>query len=503
MNPKQTVILLTAMIMALTGFDSYSAATRGIRSVLLPVDNSPLVTFRIQFGVGSAHDPDGKKGLTELTASLLTGGGTAKREYTEIIDAFYPMATSVSSQVDKEVTTIVGTVHKDHLKKYYDMLIEMVLEPGFREEDFERIRTDRVNRLERQLRFNDDENLGKESLNVFLYQDHPYGCPVSGLVTNLKAIGLDDVRDHYRRFFTRDNVVIGLAGGYPGKLERSIRDDLSKLPQGRVEEVTLPEPGAIHGLQIMVVEKECRSTAISMGFPIDVVRGEEDFYPLMIANSYLGEHRTFNGVLMNRMRGDRGLNYGDYSYIENFVQEGGSTFPLTNIPRRQQHFSIWVRPVVHKNRHFALRLALWELNKLVTQGMNEEDFSATRKFLSSYSRLWAQDQSRRLGYLLDSKFYGVDDFLGTLPAKLESVTLEDVNRVIRKYLATNNMKVAIVTRGADEFLKEILDNKPSPIVYDAEDMPEDLLAEDKKIEVFKLAVNRDESRVVHAKDLFE
>ena len=98
---------------------------------------------------------------------------------------------------------------------------------------------------------------------------------------------------------------------------------------------------------MLAVEKDCRSTAISIGFPIDVTRASPDFYALMIANSHLGEHRTFNGRLMIRMREVRGLNYGDYSYIEHFVQDGGSTFPLTNFTRSQQYFSIWIRPVQH------------------------------------------------------------------------------------------------------------------------------------------------------------
>ena len=96
-----------------------------------------------------------------------------------------------------------------------------------------------------------------------------------------------------------------------------------------------------------IVEKPADATAISLGFPLDVTRRDDDFYALAVANSYLGEHRTFNGKLMQDLRGKRGLNYGDYSYIEDFIQEGMSTFPVPNNPRRQQDFSIWLRPVPH------------------------------------------------------------------------------------------------------------------------------------------------------------
>ena len=72
---------------------------------------------------------------------------------------------------------------------------------------------------------------------------------------------------------------------------------------------------------------------------------------------------------MNHLREMRGLNYGDYAYIENFIQDGWTTFPLPNIPRRQQHFEIWLRPVPPHNSLFALRAALYETDKLIREGI--------------------------------------------------------------------------------------------------------------------------------------
>ncbi|NIM18874.1 MAG: insulinase family protein [Candidatus Latescibacteria bacterium] len=502
-NHKSLILTLMLSVLIFPLSLPSSSLAGEIPVVLLPVENSPLVTYRIQFRVGSIDDPDGKKGLAMLTATLLTEGGTQKRSYDEIIEYLYPMAARIQSQVEKEVTTIIATTHRDNLNKVYSLLMEMLLEPGFREEDFERIRTNLINYLAKQLRGNDDENLAKEALNVFMYAGHPYGTPNQGLVSHLEGLTLKDVETHYKKYFTKGTVTVGIAGADTPKLaERALRD-LGRLKDGQSKREPLPEPSPINGIEILAVEKECRSTAISIGYPINVTRTDPDFYALLIANSYLGEHRTFNGVLMIRMRQVRGLNYGDYSYIENFIQEGRSTFPLANIPRRQQFFSIWIRPVLHKNRHFSLRLAIWELEKFVKNGLSRDDFEATKKFLINYSKLWAQNQSRRLGYLLDSKFYGTDDFLKTLPEKLQDVTLEQVNAAIKRHLNCQNLRVAVVTKGAEEFLQDLISNKRSPIVYQAEGIPEDVLAEDKKIGVFELSINRDKSRVAAAAELFE
>lgn len=500
-TPLLALLMVVFAMISVPG-DAYTAKA-GIPTVLLPIPSSPLVTFRIQFRAGAADDPAGKKGLTRLTASMLTDGGTQKHSFEEMTALFYPMAAGVNAVVDKDVVTFVGTTHIDNLDQYMDLFMQIVTEPRFDASDFTRLKTTQSNYLSKTLRGGNDEELGKEALGVCMYSGTSYGAPNAGLVSNLDAITLDDVKAYYQKMFTRDNVTIGLAGGYPKNLVDRISASLAKLPAGAPEHAALPAPHAISGLEILAIEKEGRSTAISMGYPIDVTRKDPDFYALMVADSYFGEHRTMNGVLMNRMREVRGLNYGDYAYVEHFVQDGGSTFPITNIPRSEQYFSIWIRPVQPQNGHFALRLALWELNRLVNDGLSQQDFEEARAFVKNYSKLWAQDQSRRLGYLMDSRFYGVDDFLGTLPAKLDALTRDQVNAAIKKHLQENNLCVAVVTKGAEAFLHDVMNNTPSPITYDAGGMPQDVLEQDKIISVYPLKVNAAASKAVPVSDMFQ
>src|SRR6185437_14069861 len=149
--------------------------TANSKSVLLP-NRSPLVSFRILFMTGSANDPKGKEGLASLTAALIAEGGTRTRTYAQITDAMYPMATSFSWQVDKEMTVFSGTTHVDNLEKYYSLIREMLLDPGFREDDFQRLKEDAINYLKTSLRGGNDEELGKEVLYTMIYPPaHPYG----------------------------------------------------------------------------------------------------------------------------------------------------------------------------------------------------------------------------------------------------------------------------------------------------------------------------------------
>jgi zinc protease len=473
------------------------------RTSLLPSPSSPLVTFRIQFRAGAIDDPAGKEGLNTLTAMTIGESGTGKLTYREVVDRLFPMAASIQAQPDREVTTFVGEVHRDHLKAFYRLFKDVLLTPRFDPGDFSRSRDLLLAALQTNLRGNDDENLGKETLNWFMYQGHPCGRPDLGTVQGLKAITLEDVRKHYAALYRRGSVTLGVAGGYPDELIESMRADFVALPEGAPNQRELPKPPPIKGMEIVFVEKPAHATAISMGYPIDVTRADEDFYALMIANSYLGEHRTFNGRLMNSMRGERGLNYGDYSYIETFLQDGGTTLPLPNIPRRQQDFTIWIRPVPRANALFALRQVARELRMLVDKGLSVEDFEATRSYLMNYSRLWTQSLSRRLGCQMDSEFYGAPYFIDQVQKILPALTLEKVNAAVKAHLNALDIKVAIVTEGAEELRQILLSGKPTPITYQTPTTDERLLAEDREIESFPLPVDATRVRVVKAQSLFE
>src|SRR6266700_7225959 len=164
-----------------------------IPTVLLP-GTSPLVTFRILFMTGSAFDPPGKEGLAALTASMLAQGGTRSMSYDQIVRALYPMASSVNAQVDKEMTVFTGTTHIENLDRYYALLKEMLLNPGFRDEDFNRLRDDSINFLKVSLRQGNDEELGKEELYNIIYAGYPYGHHNAGRINALGKLTLDDVR---------------------------------------------------------------------------------------------------------------------------------------------------------------------------------------------------------------------------------------------------------------------------------------------------------------------
>ena len=150
--------------------------------VLLPVADDPTVSYRIVFRAGSQYDPPGKEGLAALTARMIAEGSTKEHRYEEILDLLFPMAGGYDASCSVETVTISGRIHKDNVAAFQPLLLQAILEPAFRSEDLERIRSDMINYLENTLRYASDEELGKAVLCETMFAGTPYGHIPAGRV---------------------------------------------------------------------------------------------------------------------------------------------------------------------------------------------------------------------------------------------------------------------------------------------------------------------------------
>jgi len=277
------------------------------------------------------------------------------------------------------------------------------------------------------------------------------------------------------------------------------------------------------GINVEIIQKDnAFGSAIFAGFSMNLTRKDNDFAALMVANSYLGEHRKSYGQLYQKLRETRSMNYGDYSYIEWYDNGGRNMLQPAGTPRTTNYFSFWIRPVQIakqlKNQykeledikighaHYAVRLAVREIDNLVKNGMTKKDFEATRTFLRSYIKLYVQTPSSRLGYLMDSKFYGKKDYVNEMDKQLAKLTLADVNRAIKKYWQSDNMCVTIITdkSEAEPLAKSLKENLSSPMSYSnivKAGLPKAVLDEDDAVANFKLHIN--EVKIINSADTFK
>jgi zinc protease len=401
------------------------------------------------------------------------------------------------------MTTFTGSIHRDNWERFVGVALPMLLDPGFREDDFKRNKDQLINALTQDLRANNEEELGKERLQTNIFAGTPYAHPAIGTVAGLQSITLDDVKKFIRDQYTRGNLSVAVNGDVSDAMVTQLRAALASLPAGTpapTQRAALVGKRS-KGMDVEIIQKDTRATAISFGLPIEVTRTHPDFAALNVARAWLGEHRMSQSHLFERIRGIRGMNYGDYAYMEAFPRGMFQFFPDPNIARRGQIFEIWIRPVVPENAHMALRIGTHELENLIDNGMSEEDFQSARQYLMKNVYVMTQTQDQQVGYALDSKWYGMPEYTSYMRAALGKLTRDDVNRALKKHLSATDLSVVIITKDAEGLKKQLLADAFSPIKYDAE-KPKELLDEDKVIGARKLNIAPDRIRITPVDEVF-
>ncbi|MBI2214034.1 MAG: insulinase family protein [Acidobacteria bacterium] len=494
---------LPAGIETLPKLATFTPAAVALDAKQITVQKSELPQLRIKllFDIGSAYDPKGKEGLARLTASMIADAGSKAMRIDEIKKALYPIAGGFNAQVDKEMTTFTMSVHRDNWPLFASVALSQLLEPGFRQEDFDRLKTTQLNALTIDLRSNNEEELGKEWLQNRIFEGTPYGHAVLGTVDGINAITLDDVKSFAKQHYTTGNLKAGINGGVTDAVMSSLRSELGKLPAGATPRVSGIAGKAAKGYDVDIIAKDTRATAISFGHPITVTRASADFAALDVARAWLGEHRASMSHLYDRIREKRGMNYGDYAYIEAFPRGMFQFFPDPNVARQSQIFEVWIRPVVPENAHMALRIALHEVEELVKNGLSKEEFEATRDYLMKNVYVKTSTANQQVGYALDSDWYGISDYASTMRSALAKLTVADVNKAIRSHIHPRDMKIVMIAKEADQLKQKLVSDEVSTIAYEGEKSKE-LLDEDKLIGAMKLGIAASNVHVVPADEVF-
>jgi zinc protease len=428
----------------------------------LPARSTPLVVLRIVFRCGSQDDLPGKEGLAALTAAIVATRETLSFTAAQIAERLYPLSAGLSADCHKEVTVFTGQVHRETFTKFLPLVVSIVSIPRFRQDELDRVKDEAIRNLRSSRHDMSDAERAARGLEIALYHGHPYGHADAGTVAGLRAITLDDVQRFHRTHYTRDALLIGLAGSADEATIDLVRGQISRLPSATFENRPLPDPEPVRGIDVTLVETPCDTAAIAVGFPLRVSFRDDDFYALAVARAYLDEPCALGGdAASGREERDRLID-GELAHAVAPLRNSSPIFSAPDDPRRQQAFSIRLGRVPHEQVAFALRSVLWELDHLARDGLTEDQFSATRERLLNASKFWGRTLSQRLGLSMEGALHECNDVVTELDRRLPRLSTAKVNAAFRRHLAPPGIKVIAVTRDARGLGTALLSPTPAP-----------------------------------------
>ena len=416
---------------------------------------APLITIRVMITHGSTSDPKGKEGLATLVGDAVTDGGYRHNNDVvtkeELAEMTMPWGSGARPTVfsSSRTTTFFFTAPREVIGRYVtDVLRPMLTEPVFEAEEIERLKNETLSQIS-SLRSEDLEGLGLAAIDQYVLDGTGYAHHVLGRETSVPTLTRDDVLRFYRDFYRPENAIIGIS-----TTDEAIVNQVSDAVHAMNRDATTPSPtiemdrpASFTGRHALVIEEpNAPAASVHLGFPIDVNRTSPDYWPLYIANVWLGTHRDSFGQLYQKIREERGYNYGDYSYTEYWAGRPNSLFQIFNQPREQQYFSIWVRPVKHEHAVHLMKAITYELDQMIRNGLTAEQVEeAKNKARVLYLNL-GETVPRLVGARVDDAFYQAQGgFLDSYIDAVNRVTPQQVNEAIRRNLSTANIKYVVVT----------------------------------------------------------
>jgi zinc protease len=480
---------------------------------------SPLYTVKVMLTVGSADDPPGKEGLARLVAHALIEGefGSPQAPITKekLAEITRPWGSAAlpGVRVDKQVTVFTMRVPKEVFPQFVSQILKpMFKQPLFDAKEIDRLRTEELADIESHLRFEEQEALGLEALDSMIFQGTPLSPPRIGTVAGLKSIQREDLVKFYQALYAAPNASIATSAD-----AASVELLKTALPPGGNAPKPLCDckPTPPEGRDVLIItQPNAIATGIHLGFPIDVKRGDPDYWPLFVANTYLGAHRDDFGQLYHEIRADRGYNYGDYSYVEYLAERPYALFPPPGAPRSQQYFSIWIRPVGHRYAHFVLKAATAELARFIQLPLSARQVEEAKVKARTLYINYAENTERQLGYGLDDVFYGMEDhgYLAEMVKNIDAVTADQVTLAVRKYLKATNLHYVITTneKMAEKLADDIANNTDctpkTPAEYHFADPPtieqKAMMDLDRLWISYPLNIKRGRIRIIKADEMF-
>jgi zinc protease len=413
------------------GFNELDSIIPGVKILHREDHNIPIVYMNAYLYAGSVNNGD-NLGLAYFTSKMLSRGTKTKDKYeiAKLLD-LYGADISFESGVE------TGRVHVSTLTKYipevFAMLKEMLNEPRFDVKELERLKTQTLAQIKQE----DDypRKIAKREMKRAVYpKGHPYySYSIEERVAAIQKITIDDLKDFYTNNYNTNNILISVVGDVDAaKTQELVLGSFKDWNAGGkgnqapvIQNVELND-----AIEKNITKADKTQTEITMGHACHIDRMNPDFFPLLIANQALGGS-ALSSRLGTVVRDENGLVYSVRTSFSGTL--GAGEFEV----------SLGCNP---KNTVKAIELTKKVIQDFLQSGINATELEITKSYLvGSFGPRTMASNEAIVDTLSQLQLYKLgNDYIKTYETRIKSITLDEVNRVARKYIHPEKLTVISV-----------------------------------------------------------
>lgn len=418
--------------------------SNGLKVLVVENDKLPRVSARLI--IDNKPYTEKKPGTKAMVSSLLGTGTqeTSKDEFNEEID-FLGARLSYGAE----------SAFASSLSKFFPRVMELMaegaLKPKFTQEEFESEKTKLIESLKSEQ--NDVGTIANRLSSSQAYgSNHPYGQYVS--TKTVEDITLEDVQNAYKNYFVPENSYLVLVGDITKKdAKKIVKNTFGKWKKATPPNTSIPSVKPAQYTQVNFVDMpNAVQSEIIVQNTVDLKMADADYFPVIVMNQILGG--SFGSYLNMNLREDKGYTYGARSSV------GDSRYAS------RFRASASVRNAVTDS---AVVEFIKEIDRIRNEEVDADKLEDTKKKFAGSFVMRLEQPSTIANYALNIETEGLDkDFYETYLEKINAVTQEDIQRVAKKYLKTDQMQIVVAGKGSEviENLEKVeFKGKKIPVLY--------------------------------------
>lgn len=401
--------------------------SNGLNIWIVKQNELPIVSMNLVVNAGGTLETADKSGVSAMTGTMLNQG-TKTRSALEISNGLQSIGAIVNAGASWDSSNVSMQTLTKNLDKALDFYSDIVTNASFPDTEFKSLKGRTLNSF-RQRKASATAVAGLVYDKV-LYGDQAYGRQLTGDEKTVAAMTRDDLVKFYEANYRPNNSTLIVVGDVQtADIKSRLEKAFSGWKPGDVKSTSLADQKMMAKPGIYLVDKPgAAQSSVSIG-QVGIERGNPDYYAVQVMNSILGGGGTAR-LFMN-LREDKGYTYGAYSRF--VYRRGAGPFSASG--------EIQTVSTKEAVQEFMKELSGIRGSRPVTDAeldVNKQAF--IRRFPAGFETVGGI--SNQLANLV---VYGLpDSYFNDYIAKVNAVTLADVNRVANKYLDPSKMAIVIV-----------------------------------------------------------
>ncbi len=382
--------------------------SNGIRLIMDPVKEVESVTLGIWIKTGSLYEEKKYAGISHFVEHMMFKG-TEKRTYSDISREIDRIGGSINAFTGKEATCYHVKLVSSKLFEGADVLVDMVENSVFPKEEMNKERY--VIEEEIKMTLDSPEDLAHDLSTELIFKGNALGNSIIGTPSSLKRITQNVMRGYVKRRYTRDNIIVSIAGKFDeDEVVAYFEKQFEKL-DSVADEISFVE--AEYKPTIKVVQKDIEQCNLCMGLPTFGI-DDSRYYPMQVLNNILGG--TMSSRLFRNIREEQGLAYSIFSMFASYKGLG--------------YFKIYAG--LNRNKvEEAIKGIQNEISHLAKNGIEDDELEASREQLKA-GFVFSQESTAsrmltngRMAILLD-RVVPIDEIINAY----DSITKSEVENLI-------------------------------------------------------------------------